>query len=76
MGYLSLLSGVLGVLVKLYDAFWSDSAVLARLKLKLSEVQGRQNVEAARLKSEYDRIHAQPDKTGQALLDSLNRRKP
>lgn len=74
MGYLSVIAGVLGVLIKLYMQFWSSGAILARLKERQASIQGRIDAERAALERDYQRIKDQPDKTDQALLDSLNRK--
>jgi len=73
MGYLSILSSVLTILVKVWEQFFSDSATLARLKERQADIQGRITAESASLRRDYLRIEAQPDKTGQDLVDSLNK---
>ena len=73
MGYLSILSTLLTVLVKVWEQFFSDSATLARLKQKQADIRGRVSAERASLERDYLRIEAQPDKTGQDLIDSLNK---
>ena len=73
MSYLSILSSVLTVLVKLYEQFWSDSAILARLRAKQGAISARISAERASLERDYLRIEAQPDKLGQDLIDSLNK---
>ena len=76
MGYLSILSGVLTLLVKVYEQFWSDSAILARLKQKQTDVRLSQATEAVRLSEEYAKIAAQHREAGQALADALNKQFP
>lgn len=72
MGWLSLVSGLLSGLIKLWEQFGSDTAILARLKEKQAGVRGRQEAEAARLKAEYKRFELEPDLKGKALADKLN----
>lgn len=59
-------------LVKWWLNYVSDSSVLRRLQLSLEAQKARMEVEAERLLRAYDRIQAEPDKTGQDLTDSLN----
>jgi hypothetical protein len=73
VSYLTVAVSILGVLVSLYRQFWSDSAILKRLELKLTELKARQDVEAERLRALYDRIDREPETTGQNLADQLNR---
>ena len=73
MSWLTLVTSVVGLGVLLYRQFWSDSAMLKRLELKYAALQARQEVEAERLKATYQRIAAEPPKTGQALVDALNK---
>ena len=73
MGWLTLATTVVGLLASLYRQFFSDSAVLQKLQLKLAAMQARQQVEAERLKASYARIEAEPPTSGQALADQLNK---
>ena len=72
MGWLSLASTLLSGLIKLWEQFGSDTAILNRLKTKQADLKGRQESEAARLKDEYKRFELAPDLKGQALVDKLN----
>ena len=72
MSYLTVAISILGVLVSLYRQFWSDSAILKRLELKLVELKARQDVEAERLRATYERIDREPEQSGQELADRLN----
>ena len=66
------MSGLLSGLIKVWEQFGSDTAVLNRWKIALARKQALQQAEKDRLQAEYDRIAASPDLTGQALLDKLN----
>ena len=72
MGWLSIAATLLSGLVKIWEQFGSDTAILNRLKTKQAEIKGRQEAEADRLKADYERIWGEPDLTGQALVDKLN----
>lgn len=72
MGWLTLVTTVVGLLVSVYRQFWSDSAMLKRLELKYAALQARQEVEAERLRATYERIAREPELTGKALADKLN----
>ena len=71
MGWLSLVSTLLSGLIRLWEQFGSDTAILNRLKVKQASIQGRQAAEAARLKDAYRRFELAPDLKGQALVDKL-----
>ena len=72
MGWLSLVSGLLSGLIKVWEQFGSDTAVLNRWKVALARKQAFQQAEKDRLQAEYARIAATPDLKGKALVDKLN----
>ena len=72
MGWLSLASGLLSGLLKVWEQFGSDTAVLHRWKVNLARKQALQQAEKDRLQAEYDRIAATPDLKGEDLLKRLN----
>ena len=71
MGWLSLASTLLSGLIRVWEQFGSDTAILNRLKVKQADIHGRQATEALRLKAEYERFELAPDLKGQALADKL-----
>lgn len=70
---ITILSG-LAAGVKWLSNYFGDSAVLRRLLLSIERQKGRAEVEKERLLRAYDRIDHDPDKTGQELLDDVNRK--
>lgn len=70
---ITILSG-LAAGVKWLSNYFGDSAVLRRLLLSIERQKGRAEVERERLLRAYERIDAGPDKTGQDLLDDVNRK--
>ena len=71
MGWLSLVSGLLSGLIKVWEQFGSDTAVLNRWKVQLARKQALQQAEKDRLRAEYDRIAASPDLKGEDLAKKL-----
>jgi len=72
MSYLTIAISVLGALVSIYQTFWSASAQLKTLQLKLADLHARQATEAQRLEATYARIAREHADAGQALVDRLN----
>ena len=71
MGWLSLASTLLSGLIRVWEQFGSDTAILNRLKIKQASIQGRQTAEALRLKEAYTRFELAPDLKGKELADKL-----
>lgn len=72
-GIITLLAALVAVVKGLYDKYWSPAARLAARQLADAERQGREAVEKERLQATYDRINAEKDKSGQDLVNDLNR---
>ncbi len=68
---ITILSG-LAAGVKWLSNYFGDASILRRLQLKIERMRGRAEVEKERLLRSYERIDAEPDKTGKDLLDSVN----
>lgn len=73
---LSAFSALVGLVSKLYTLFWSPSARLQRIQLSLATRIQAMKDEKARLKATEDRIDKEPQKTGQDLIDDLNKKFP
>jgi hypothetical protein len=73
--WVSIAAGVVYILTQIAK-FFSAESWKRRKQVAEAEREGREGVERERLEATYRRIDAEPPKSGQDLLDDLNRPRP
>lgn len=67
-------SGLIGLIQFLYNTFWSPTVKLQKIQAWIAGRQAALKAEEDRLKATEDRIDKETPKTGQDLIDDLNKK--